>query len=167
MTTPLPDLSDATAWPDDALDALRIAVLTEQERRQTLATYPDRVAAANASARRADPGSLTVHVDGDPYQPVTGYQDAYPVGAIVTFGGRRWQATQDGAWMEPSQGRSGWELLPEDGVIDAWVQPMAGAEYPPDAIVTHNGHTWQNTYGGPNGWEPGTTGAQWTQIDGA
>ena len=36
----IPDLTDAETWTDERLDALRVAVLTEQERRYVTAYAP-------------------------------------------------------------------------------------------------------------------------------
>ena len=54
------DLPDLTALTDDGLDALRVAVLTEQERRARLATGPARLAddARALVAAGADPDTL-------------------------------------------------------------------------------------------------------------
>ena len=56
----LPDLTDAETWADDDLDALRVAVLTEQERRARVAAAPAQLADLTRSAIRSgcDPQSL-------------------------------------------------------------------------------------------------------------
>lgn len=160
----IPDLTDAAAWPDEDLSALRVAVLTEQERRQTLASYPSMQAALYASARRADP-AVTAPTDGQPYVEPTGYQDAYPAGTTVTYDGHTYRASQDGAWMQPDLENSGWVRIDPDadGTVP-WVAPHAGEEYAIGALVTYQGHTWRNDLGGPNGFTPGTTGSGWTDL---
>ena len=46
----LPDLTDAETWTDDDLDALRIAVLAEQERRARVTAAPMQLADLTRSA---------------------------------------------------------------------------------------------------------------------
>lgn len=40
----IPDLTDPNEWPDDAVDALRLAAIREQERRRNQADIPRQVA---------------------------------------------------------------------------------------------------------------------------
>lgn len=40
----IPDLTDAETWPDDDLDALRVAALAEQERRARVTAAPMQLA---------------------------------------------------------------------------------------------------------------------------
>lgn len=56
---------DLTTLPDDQLDAHRIAVLTEQERRAKLAQLPDQLAgmARDAAEAGCDPETLRDRVD--------------------------------------------------------------------------------------------------------
>ena len=56
----IPDLTDAETWTDDDLDALRVAVLQEQERRARVAAAPAQVADLVRSAISAgcDPQAL-------------------------------------------------------------------------------------------------------------
>ena len=55
-----PDLTDAETWPDDDLDALRVAVLTEQERRTRVAAAPVQLVdlTRSAIASGCDPQAL-------------------------------------------------------------------------------------------------------------
>ena len=46
----IPDLTDAETWTDDDLDALRIAVLAEQERRARVTAAPMQLADLTRSA---------------------------------------------------------------------------------------------------------------------
>ena len=46
----IPDLTDADAWTDDDLDALRVAVLREQERRTRVTAAPMQLADLTRSA---------------------------------------------------------------------------------------------------------------------
>ena len=59
MTT-IPDLTDAETWTDERLDALRSAVLTEQERRARVAAAPAQLAdlTRSAIASGCDPQAL-------------------------------------------------------------------------------------------------------------
>ena len=56
----LPDLTDAETWTDDDLDALRIAVLAEQERRARVTAAPMQLAdlTRSAIASGCDPQAL-------------------------------------------------------------------------------------------------------------
>ena len=82
MPATLPDLTNADTWTDDDLDALRVAVRIEQERRYVLATAPDRaeqtarqyrdaVEAALADLPSPEPAVSASHValdvDGTPF----------------------------------------------------------------------------------------------------
>ena len=60
MPATLPDLTDAETWTDDDLDALRVAALTEQERRTRVAAAPAQVAdlVRSAIASGCDPQAL-------------------------------------------------------------------------------------------------------------
>ena len=56
----LPDLTDAETWADADLDALRVAVLTEQERRARVTAAPMQLAdlTRSAIASGCDPQDL-------------------------------------------------------------------------------------------------------------
>lgn len=56
----IPDLTDADAWTDDDLDALRVAVLAERERRDRVAAAPGQLAdlTRSAIASGCDPQAL-------------------------------------------------------------------------------------------------------------
>ena len=56
----LPDLTDADTWPDDDLDALRVAVAVEQERRARVTAAPTQLAdlTRSAIASGCDPQAL-------------------------------------------------------------------------------------------------------------
>src|SRR5690606_4415762 len=120
-------------------------------------TIPDVITAANGSYWDGQE-------QGQPWRPVTSYVDAYPLGWEVTHNGKTWVALREGASGEPGVVTGDWQEKQEPGEIVDWVQPQAGSEYPVGAIVRHNGHLWRNDHTGPNGWEPGTTGSQWTDL---
>lgn len=148
-----------TELTDDELSQLRIDVLTEQERRQTLTATPSLVEDANRRYLAAE-GTT----EGDPWRPVTGYHDAYPSGWEVTHAGKTWVALRSGASGEPGIVTGDWQEKQEPGEVVDWVQPQAGSEYPVGANVRHNGRIWRNDHTGPNGWVPGENGSQWTDI---
>ena len=50
MPATLPDLTNTTTWADEDLDRLRVAVLTEQERRTRVAAAPAQLADLTRSA---------------------------------------------------------------------------------------------------------------------
>ena len=56
----IPDLTDATTWPDADLDALRVHVLAEQERRARVTAAPGQLAdlTRSAIASGCDPQAL-------------------------------------------------------------------------------------------------------------
>lgn len=56
----IPDLTDADTWTDDDLDALRVTVLREQERRARVAAAPVQLAdlTRSAIASGCDPQAL-------------------------------------------------------------------------------------------------------------
>ena len=56
----IPDLTDAETWPDADLDALRVAVLREQERRARVTAAPMQLAdlTRTAIASGCDPQAL-------------------------------------------------------------------------------------------------------------
>ena len=60
MPATLPDLTDSDTWADDDLDALRVAVLREQERRARVNAAPTQVAdlVRSAIASGCDPQAL-------------------------------------------------------------------------------------------------------------
>ena len=56
----IPDLTDTETWPDERLDALRVAVATEQERRARVTAAPAQLAdlTRSAIASGCDPQAL-------------------------------------------------------------------------------------------------------------
>ena len=102
-------MTDLAALNDADLDALRLAVLLEQERRNLLVQAP--AAAVELATRYA---AAIGRKEGDPYQPVTGAHDSYPPGFIVSDGGNHYRAT---AWASHAPGTTGapWERVWPDG----------------------------------------------------
>ena len=92
---------DFTEYDDEALDALRVTVLTEQERRATVASAPAQ--ADSLSRRYLDAVGRT---DGTEWVQPTGAHDAYPQGAVVQHGGKEWVSLTPANVWEP--GVYGW-----------------------------------------------------------
>lgn len=93
-----------TTLTDEDFDAPRVAVLTEQERRQLIADAP---AQAVALAERY--AAAIGRKDGDPWQAPTGAHDSYRLGAIATHGGKTRESTVANNVHEP--GVYGWTDL--------------------------------------------------------
>ena len=89
---------DFTEHTDDDLDALRIAVLTEQERRQLIATAADTVAAL--SERYAD---ATSDQSAEDWDALTARTDRVGPGQRVTLAGIEYR-NKSGAWLPISAG---------------------------------------------------------------
>ena len=157
---------DLTTLTDDALDALRVSVLIEQERRALLASAP-----AQAEALATTYAAAIGRKPGDPYQPVTGAHDAYPPGSVVE--GNAGEYHRSTAWASHAPGTTGapWERVWPDG--DGWtttppatgplpwVQPTGAHDaYSFCATVTHTGKVWESTVAGErsNTWAPGVYG---------
>lgn len=131
----------------------------EQYRRQTIAGAVNAVPEIRGALLAAEGQE-----SGGPFVPPTGAHNAYPKDWIVTHDGKEWEATREGAHGVP--GESGdWRQVAEEGEILEWVAPTgAHNAYDPGSLVVHNGHVWRNDHTSPNGWEPGTTGSQWTDL---
>ena len=170
-------MTDLAALNDADLDALRLAVLLEQERRNLLAQAP--AAAVELATRYA---SAIGRKDGDPYQPVTGAHNAYPPGSIVEGNAGEYHRSTALASHAPGTTGAPWERVWPDG--DGWTTtpPAAGplvwavgisAVGPadpggkPQTVVSHKGRLWRCkvTHVTHAGWVPSTaTHAVWTDI---
>lgn len=163
-------MTDLTTLTDADLDALRLAVLLEQERRTLLAQAP--AAAVELATRYA---AAIGRKDGDPYQPVTGAHDAYPPGSIVE--GNAGEYHRSTAWASHAPGTTGapWERVWADG--DGWTTtpPAAGplvwavgiSAVAGETVVSHEGRLWRCkvTHVTHAGWVPSAaTHAVWTDI---
>lgn len=163
-------MTDLTALTDADLDALRLAVLMEQERRYLMATAPARAAELATQYAQA-----IGRKDGDPYQPVTGAHDAYPPGSIVD--GNAGEYHRATAWASHAPGTTGalWERVWPDG--DGWTTtpPAAGplvwavgiSAVAGETVVSHEGRLWRCkvTHVTHAGWVPSAaTHAVWTDI---
>lgn len=85
------------------------------------------------------------------------------IGDRRTYDGEVWESLIDFNVWSPVQYPGGWVLVNDPPAIQPWVQPTGAQDaYPLNAIVTHNGQTWQNTGSAANVWEPGVFG--WVLI---
>ena len=148
-----------TDLDDDELDNLRVEVLIEQERRQTLATGP---AQADDLARRYL--TATGAKDGDPWTQPQGAHDAHPEGWTVTHNGKTWVSLIPANVWEP--GSAGWrEVVEEGGAPAEWVQPSGGHDaYQTGDRVLFEGAVWESVIDA-NTWSPTDYPAGWKQID--
>ena len=163
-------MTDLAALTDADLDALRLALLLEQERRNLIAQAP--AAASELATRYA---AAIGRKDGDPYQPVTGTHDAYPPGSIVE--GNAGEYHRSTAWASHTPGTTGapWERVWPDG--DGWTTtpPATGplvwavgiAAVAGETVLSHEGRLWRCkvTHVTHAGWVPSAaTYAVWTDI---
>lgn len=89
-----------------------------------------------------------------PWEQPTGPENAYELGAIVSYNSTRWRSTIKNNVWEP--GVSGWADADTD--IPTWIQPTGAHDaYSKDAVVKHNGELWASTVDA-NVWEPGVSG---------
>lgn len=170
-------MTDLAALNDADLDALRLAVLLEQERRNLLVQAP--AAAVELATRYA---AAIGRKEGDPYQPVTGAHDSYPPGFIVSDGGNHYRAT---AWASHAPGTTGapWERVWANG--NGWTTTPPAAAGPlawavgisavgpadpggkPQTVVSHEGRLWRCkvTHVTHAGWVPSAAAyTVWTDI---
>lgn len=172
MPATLPDLTNAETWPDADLDALRVAVATEQERRYVLATAPDRAEQTAQQYHAAVEAALPPLAEGQhrPWVQPLGAHDAYPLGAVVAHGGKVWESRHPAnVWTPGGAGvPSGlWADVTKNAPAPA-PAPSAPAWRAGEAVKagdrrTHGGtvyaviqpHTTQT------GWEPPAVPALW------
>ena len=146
-------------WPslsEADLTQIMTDALAEHDRRAALATTASSITQLQAQYLAARDGTGTTP---EWVQP-SGAMDAYPIGYVVTHGGKTWVALADNTTGEP--GVAGWrERTTEGGTPAEWVQPSGATDaYPLGAVVTHNGKTWTSQVAA-NVWEPPT---EWTQM---
>ena len=163
-------MTDLAALNDADLDALRLAVLLEQERRNLLVQAP-----ATAVELATRYSAAIGRKDGDPYQPVTGAHDAYPPGSIVEGNAGEYHRSTDWASHAPGTTGAPWERVWADG--DGWTTtpPAAGplvwaigiSAVADTTVVSHEGRLWRCkvTHVTHSGWVPSAaTHAVWTDI---
>lgn len=98
-----------------------------------------------------------------PWVQPPGAADAYPLDAVVSYGGKAWRNITPANVWQP--GVSGWRLLwATTAAAPEWVQPTGGHDvYHVGDIVTYQGKTWKCVAGdasGANSWAPGVYGWQ-------
>lgn len=148
---------DLTEYDDEALNELRVAVLTEQERRAVVAGSAQE---ADSIARRyLDAVGRT---DGTEWVQPTGAHDAYPEGSVVEHNGKEWVSLIPANVWEP--GVSGWRehtAEGDDGEPPEWVAPTGGHDaYQTGDRVTFDGDIWTSVIDG-NVWSPADNPAGW------
>lgn len=134
---------------DEELDTLRIAVLTEQERRWTLARAGDTITQLTQAVETAG-GEVT------------------PPGGTRTIDGTTWENVS-GGWLShsPAEYPQGWRdtsIILSPDVAVAW-QPGLPVEV--DTLVTHDGQTWRALVAHTThaGWTPSAaTYAVWEPV---
>lgn len=145
-------IADAT---DTELEDYRRAIVTEQERRRTLAQAGAQLDAVNRSVLAAN--GVT---EGDVWVQPTDATNAYPQDWTVVYDGRTWVSLTPANVWEP--GVSGWREVVDDGGPPAWVQPTGAHDaYQTGDRVTFEGTVYEslldgNTWspaGYPQGWE--------------
>lgn len=175
MPATLPDLTDTATWTDEDLDALRVAVLREQERRYVLATAAARAEQTARQYRDAVEAALPPLAEGQhrPWVQPTGAHDAYPRGAVVAHGGKVWESRHPANVWEP--GGTGvpaglWadvtKTAPAPAPAPAAPAWKAGEAVKAGDLRTHGGtvyaviqpHTTQT------GWEPPAVPALWKKA---
>lgn len=154
---PIPTLDDLKAASDEALDALRIDVLTELERRRLLATAAADVAQINQRYVAA-----IGRVDGGDWVQPTGAHDAYTKDSKVLKDGKTYQSTiPANVWAPPGEG---WrEVVPAGAAPAAWVQPGSTNPYKIGDRVTFEGATYESLIDG-NVWSPTAHPAGWKKL---
>ena len=147
---------DFTEYTDEELDALRIEILTEQERRRTIETAPEM---AEQMAERYF--TATGREDGDPWVAPTGAHNAYPLGRTVTHNGKTWENITPANVWEP--GVSGWREVVSEG-YPAWVAPTGEHDaYNIGDRVSFEGSNYESDIDG-NPWSPTEHPAGWTDL---
>ncbi|TFI01624.1 carbohydrate-binding protein [Micrococcus lylae] len=173
MPATLPDLTDTETWTDDDLDALRVAVLTEQERRYVLATAEARAEQTARQYRDAVEAALPPLAEGEhrAWFQLTGGHDAYPRGAVVAHGGKVWESEHPANVWEP--GGIGvddrlWVDVTEDApdpepVPDA-PEFKAGEQVKPGDFRTYNGTIYRclQAHTTADHWAPDVAPSLWT-----
>lgn len=184
---------------DEAWEALWDAVLAESRRREVLATAPPLAEQAASDYLTARDGAQPERTDETladasawpEYIQPTGAHDAYPLGYVLTDGGRVWRSLiAANVWRPGSQGAERlWEDVtaevspPEPEEPTQPVEPgeqetppepeptpsapawAAGVSYDTGDLVTYGGQVYRCVQGHPSqaGWEPPNVPALWAR----
>lgn len=164
---------DLTILTDEDLDDLRIAVLTEHERRQRIrdaAELTQTIADRHAADVADDPARNIADVE---------QHEAIGPGGRVIIGGTEW-INATAAWLSPHAAGPdayplGWRLgnppSPDDPEVDEWAPDMqvwaAGDPNNPNdgaTLVAHDGVVYKaiQSHRTQAGWEPPNVPALWT-----
>lgn len=149
---------DLTELSDEDLDALRVAVLTEQEKRAVIASAPQQAEALNQRYVEA-----IGRQPGDEWVQPSGAHDAHSEGSTVTHGGKTWVSLIPANVWEP--GGAGWrEVTEEGGAPPEWVQPSGAHDaYNTGDLVTFQGAVYRSKIDG-NTWSPEAYPAGWEEV---
>lgn len=150
-------MTDLTTLTDSELDALRVAVLTEQGRRRMLAEAPAQTKALNDSYAAAVASAAPVDWAVVP--------DAIGPGVAVTWNGNRWR-NKSGTWLpktaSPGTYPMGWTQ--ETGLPTASAWSGASVAYKMGDLVTYSGVVYRclQAHTSQAGWIPSAVPALWT-----
>ncbi len=143
------------ALTDDDLDALRIAVLTEQERRYKIENAP-----AQMEAVATDYAAAVADDDPVPFEPVPHF--GHGPGTLVIFDGETHRNTS-GAWLtaSPADYPLGWSQ--ETGLPDDVPPFKAGENVVPGDLREYEGTIYRVIQGHTTAahWPPPATPALW------
>lgn len=150
------DLNDLHTWSNEDVEAARIALTTESERRNTIAT-----AEAKMNSLVQEYSKASGRKDGDDWVQPLGAHDSYPLGSITTHEGKQWISLMTGNVWEP--GSSGWReyVEPEGGRVPEYSAPSGAHDaYMVGDRVSYIGTVFEsmidsNVYSPveyPNGW---------------
>ncbi len=135
---------DLTTYTDDDLDALRVAVLTEQERRQVLTTAQSTVTTLASRVEQAIAEEPAL-----PWTPVIHAENAVPPGGKRIWTDGHTYRNDSKQWLShsPEEYPRGWTCLDPDPVLE----PEPNPEYPQwkgewnkDASYVPNDHVSRN-----------------------
>lgn len=134
---------DYTTLTDDEIEAARVAILTEQERRRTLSEAPALIEQVTAQFQAAAGIS-----DGTEWRPVAGAHDAVPPGQSRVFEGRLYENTSGGYLSHsPAEVPHLWtDRGPADAVTpDPTEHPEWAADvaYKIDDVLTYDGQVYR------------------------
>lgn len=151
-------MADITEMSDEELDILRVEVLVEVERRQTIANAVNQAETIARNYLKA-----VGRTDGTDWVQPTGAHDAYPEYAIVLHNGKEWESLIPANVWEP--GVSGWRAKPEEGSGPAeWTAPTGGHDaYKTGDLVTFNGKTYESVID-DNTWSPSDYPQGWKEV---
>lgn len=134
---------DYTTFTDEELDAARVAILTEQERRRTVAYAPEMIAEITARYQ-ADADLL----DGTEYVQPTGAHNVIQPGSTRVFEGELWENTSGVPLTHsPAEYPQGWTnrgaaepVVPDPEDYPEWAVDV---DYEIDDVLTYDGAVYR------------------------